>query len=96
MGSSDWKRIPLLLAAMALMMVLVQPVSGVAWIWDLYCLRRSVRVVDWAFQGTLASRIAGLFPSFSPGLSAVATLALSLFLGVFVPLSGFDLQSFAT
>ena len=35
MGSPDWKRIPLLLAAMVLMMVLVQPVSSVAWIWDL-------------------------------------------------------------
>ena len=29
-GSPDWKRIPLLFAALVFMMVLVQPVSGVA------------------------------------------------------------------
>ena len=37
-GSPDWKRIPLLLAAVVLMMVLVQAVSGVAWILDLFLL----------------------------------------------------------
>ena len=96
-GSPDWKRMPLLLAAIVFMMVLVQPVSGVAWTWD--CLpfvlvsQSSSLGVAASDRSALASWIVGSSSS-SPVFSVVGTLALSLFFGD-TPLSGFDLQIFA-
>ena len=96
-GSPDWKRIPLLLAAVVLMMVLVQPVSGVARIWDLFPLlsvsQSSSLGVPASDQSGLAWWIVGSSSS-SSAFPVVAALALSLFLGV-TPLSVLDLQIFA-
>ena len=94
-GSPDWKRIPLFLAPIVLMMVLVQSVSGVAWIWDLLppasVSQSSSLGVPRSDLSALALWIAGSSSS-SPGCLAVATLALTFFLYAPVPLSGFDLQ----
>ena len=96
-GSPDWKRIPLYLAAIVLMMVLVQPVSGVARTWDHF---PSVLVSQSSSFGVPASDLSALASwivgssSSSPAFSVVATLALSLFFCEML-LSRFDLQIFA-
>ena len=83
--SPDWKRIPLFLAAVVFMMVLVQPVSGVARIWDLFPLlsvsQSSSLGVPASDLSVLASWMAVLSSS-SSAFSVVAALALSLLLGV--------------
>ena len=94
-GVNRLERTPLLLAATVLMMILVQPVSGIARIWDLL-LSASVSQgsslgIPRSDLSALALWIAGSSSS-SLGLSAVATLALSLLFCVFVLLSGFDLH----
>ena len=88
---------PLFLAAVVFMMVLVQPVSGVARIWDRLPLvsvsQSSSLGVPASNQSAVASWIVG--PSSSSSVfSVVAVLALSLFLGD-APLSAFYLQIFA-
>ena len=83
--SPDWKRIPLLLAAVVLMMVLVQPVSGVAWIWDLFPLlsvsQSNSLGVPASDKSVLASWIAASSSS-SSAFPVVAVLTFSLLLGV--------------
>ena len=96
-GSPDWKRIPLFCAAVVFMMVRVQPVSGVAWILDLFPLllvsqSRSFEVPA-SERSVLASWIA-VSSSSSSAFPIVAVLALSLLL-VVVPLSALDLQILA-
>ena len=96
-GSPDRKRIPLLLAAVVLMMVLVQPLSGVAWILELFPLlsdsQSSSLGVPASDRSVLASWIAASSSS-SSAFPVVAVLALSLLLGV-APLSALDRQMLA-
>ena len=97
-GSPDWKRIPLFLAADVFMMVLVQPVSGVAWILDLFPL---ASVSQSKSLGVPASDLRALASwmavssSSSSAFVVVAALALSFLLGVWL-FSALDLQIFAT
>ena len=98
-GSADWKRIPFFFAADVFMMVLVQPVSGVAWNLDPFPLqwvsqKRSLGVPA-SDLSVLASWMA-VSSSSSSAFAVVATLALSFLLGVVVlPLSVLDLHIFA-
>ena len=77
-GSPGWKRIPLFFAADVFMMVLVQPVSGVAWILDLLPL---ASVSQSNSLGVPASDLSVLASS-SSAFVLVAALALSLLFGV--------------
>ena len=96
-GPPGWKRIPLFLAVLVFMMVLVQPVSGVAWILDLLPLlsvsQSSSLGVPASDLSVLASWMA--VSSSSSSAFVVAALALSLFFGVLL-LSPLDLHILAT